>query len=114
MLPRARRAANVASVESTPRASISRCFIAPWNAISSARSTSNCRFRIAYHTRRRSCRMAPLCGEDLMNREDDLIEFPTLDGELLPPCRGQRVVACTPVVLRRAPLCLDPASYEQP
>jgi hypothetical protein len=42
-----------------------------------------------------------------------VIELFTLNGQLLAPRGGERVVACAAIVLRGAPHGLDPASQEQ-
>src|SRR5882757_5322348 len=55
-----------------------------------------------------------LCGvEDFVNGEDDVIELFTLNGQLLAPRSGERVIARAAIVFRGAPRGLDPASQEQ-
>jgi len=51
--------------------------------------------------------------QDLMNREDQPVEFLALGGELLAAGGGQRVVARASIVLRRPSLALHPAFQQQ-
>ena len=60
-----------------------------------------------------SRRMALRRVEDLVNREDDPVKLLAFNRELLPTSCRERVVPCPSIVLRGAPLGLDPAVEQE-
>ena len=60
-----------------------------------------------------TCPCRPLSVQDLLNREDELIEFATFGGQPFSTGGRQGVVARPPVVVGRAPFRLDPSVQQQ-
>ena len=57
--------------------------------------------------------MALSGAENFVNRQDDSVVLPAFGRQLLATCSCQRIEARPPVVLRRSPFSLHPASQEE-